>query len=419
MSNLISLVGMFGLILLAWLGSNNRRVINWRVIVWGVILPLVFGFFIFQVSAGHNLFIIVNNGVDKILSFAKEGMVFLFGPLALSPGETGSLGFILAFQALPTIIFFSALMALLYYIGLMSPIIKGFSWLFTKLMRISGAESLYVSSNIFVGVESAFTVRPYLARMTNSELCTILTMGMGSVASTVLALYTAILKPQFGMIAGHLVSASIMAAPISILISKLILPETQTPETLGLSVNEKYDKPANWIEAIIQGANEGVRLCVGIVALLLAFLGLLAMVNWILGATVGISLQQILGYLFYPLTVLMGVPIEDVPIVSQLLGERVIVTEFVAYQDLAKHIQNGVISSRSMVIATYALCGFAHIASLAIFVGGTAALVPERAKDIARVGFRALIAATITCLVLGAIAGIFFTDADTILLRGN
>jgi CNT family concentrative nucleoside transporter len=436
LSNLISLLGIFGLLVLTWLISTNRRIINWRMVIWGLVLPLLFAFFIFRVPAGITLFTRVNSGVIKVLSFAKEGMYFLFGPLAVSPGEEGpgglkSLGFILAFQALPTIIFFSALMALLYYIGLMPLLVKGFSYLFTKLMRVSGAESLYVASNIFVGVESAFTVRPYIEKMTPSELCTILTMGMGSVASTVLAFYTALLEKQFPMIAGHLVSASILAAPISILVSKLMLPEEVIPPTLGKVVKEEYQKPDSWIESIIVGANEGVKLCVGICALLLAFLGLLALVNWILGAggnwigsligiSLNLSLQNILGYILYPLTWLMGVPAQDVPIVSTLLGQRAIVTEAVSYQHLSAYISGGgVIQPRSIVIATYALCGFAHIASLAIFVGGTAALVPSRARDLACVGLRALAAATLTCLIMGAIAGLFYQTGNTILFSGH
>jgi CNT family concentrative nucleoside transporter len=419
---MLSLAGIFAFILFAWMLSSNHKIINWRVVFWGLVLPILFAFFIFKVPAGRDLFLTINDGVLQVLASAKKGMLFVFGPLALSPGETdpsagSSIGFILAFQALPTIIFFSALLSLLYYTGLMSLLVRGFSRVFTKLMRISGAESLYVSSNIFVGVESAFTVRPYLARMTNSELCTILTMGMGSVASSVLAFYTFLLKGQFPAIAGHLVSASIMAAPVSILISKLMMPETDQPETLGLTVKDEYKKPASWIEAVIQGANEGVRLCVGIVALLLAFWGLLELVNWLLVITIHQSLQNILGYVFYPFAYLMGVPGEDVSAVAQLLGERSILTEATSYQHLAEYIKSGVITNpRSMVITTYALCGFAHIASVAIFVGGTTSLVPERAKDIARIGFKALIAATITCMVIGAIAGLFFSGSGTILL---
>jgi CNT family concentrative nucleoside transporter len=371
------------------------------------------------------LFIWVNSAVIKVLSFAREGMFFLFGPLSVSPGEEGpggvkSIGFILAFQALPSIIFFSALMSLLYYIGLMPLFIKAFSLLFTRLMKISGAESLYVASNIFVGVESTFTIRPYIEKMTLSELCTILTMGMGSVASSVLAFYTFLLDKQFPMIAGHLVSASILAAPVSILVSKLIMPEDATPITLGQLIREEYQKPNSWIESIIIGANEGIKLCVGICALLLAFLGLLALVNWMLGACANLSLENILSYIFYPLTWLMGVPSGDIPVVARLLGERMILTETVAYQHLSGHISSGaIVEQRSVVIATYALCGFAHIASLAIFVGGTSALVPSRARDLAKIGFRALIGATITCLILGAIAGLFYQTGHTILFTGK
>ena len=432
--NLISLAGIFILMFVAWIFSKERRNINWRVVFWGVTLQLMFAFFVFNIPIGASLFNWLNSAVVKILSFAQSGMYFVFGRLAIPPGETGpageeSLGFILAFQALPAAIFFSSLMALLYHIGLMQRILKIFTAIFTRLMKISGAEALCSSSNIAVGIESAFTIRPYIEDMTMSELCTILTAGMATIASTVMAVYVGFLYHQFPTIAGHLVSASILSAPAAIAMSKLLYPEGEKPLTLGEVVKGHYERSSNWIEAIIRGAQDAVRLCVGIVALLLAFLGLLALANWFissLGRTVGhfagvqldLTLEKILSFLYYPFSFLMGVPVEDIAKVSTLLGERSIVTELVSYQHLSQYISNGTLTNpRSIVIAGYALCGFAHIASLAIFVGGISALAPSRTKDLARLGFRALFAATLACMMTGAAAGVFINTATIAILK--
>lgn len=421
--NLISLIGVFILMFVAWFFSKDHTKINWRVIFWGILFQMLVAIVIFWLPVGVFVFRWLNTAVIRMLSFAKEGIYFLLGPLSISPGEAGpagekSLGFILAFQALPTIVFFSALMAFLYYIRIMPLIIRGFAIVFTKLMDVSGAEALCASSNIFVGVESAFTIRPYIEKMTRSELCTILTAGMATIASSVLALYVSFLQKEFPMIAGHLISASLMSAPAAIIMSKLLYPERDEPATLCKVVREEPMPQANWIEAIINGSFEGVKLCVGVVALLLTFLGFLAMVNWTLGKLIGISLQDILWFIFYPFTFITGVPIGDVSAVSKLLGERAIVTELVAYQHLDALIKSGSVQNlRSIVLATYSLCGFSHIASLAIFVGGIATLAPSRIKDLSQLGFRALFAATLACLMTAAIAGIFFVGQKTILFK--
>jgi len=258
--NIISFCGIFVLLFIAWLLSANRKVINWRVIGWGIGLQMLFALFIFLVPAGTKFFLIVNDVVVKILDSATAGTRFLFGRLALPPGTTNeagetSLGFFLAFQALPTIVFFAALVSALYYLGVMTWLVRIFAFIFTKLMRISGAESLCASSNIFVGIESALTIRPYLGKMTRSELCTILTAGMATIASSMLALYVFILKSKFPTIAGHLVSASILSAPAAIVMSKLLCPETDTPVTLGENVKPHYEKEANLFASIINGAN--------------------------------------------------------------------------------------------------------------------------------------------------------------------
>ena len=418
--NFISFFGLFGLMFFAWIFSTNRKNINWRVVFWGTALQLVFALIIFRMPAGVIVFNFANAAVLKLFSFAKEGIYFCFGSLAVGPGSTGpngevSPGFILAIQSLPTVIFFSALMSLLYFVKFMPLLISIFARIFTKLMKISGAEALCTASNIFVGVESAFTIRPYIEKMTKSELCTILTAGMVTIASTVLGLYASFLFNLFPAIAGHLISASILSAPAAIVMSKLLYPEDAHPETLGEHVKAEYLPAKNWMEAIINGANEGLKLCFGIVALLIAFLGLLAMVNWGFGKA-GLSLQQILSFVFQPLVFLTGVPLQDIHNVSILVGERTIVTELVAYQHLGTYIQQGLISPRSAVIASYILCGFAHVASVVIFVGGFSAVAPSRSGDLAKLGFRALWAATLACLMTGAVAGVFFTSGTLTIL---
>ena len=433
--NLVSFVGIFVLMGVAWCLSAGRRNMNWRVIGWGVGLQLLVALFIFVVPAGARVFLVVNDIVVKVLDSAGAGARFVFGPLALGPGQVSeegaeSLGFILAFQAFPTIIFFSALIAILYYVRLMPLLIKAFAWVFTRLMRISGAESLVASSNIFVGVESMLTVKPYLGRMTASELCTVLTAGMATVASNVLALYVLSLQKQFPTIAGHLVSASLLSAPAALVMSKILLPEGGEPETLGVRVEPYYERDNSLFEAIINGANAGVRMIVGIVALLIAVLGLVALVdlglsslghllNPLLGVEAEWSLRGLFGYLFYPVTLVLGVPVSDAREVSQIIGERLIVTEVAAYGDLAAMMEQGLLQhQRSAVITTYALCGFAHIASMAIFVGSLCALAPQHAKTIGPIACRALVAATLACLMTACVAGVFFTEGS-ILLGGS
>ena len=430
--NLVSFGGIFVLLGFAWLCSAQKQRMNWRVVLWGTGLQLLFAFFIFMVPAGTKAMLIINNGVIQVLDCAGAGTRFLFGRLALAPGTTGengetSLGFFLAFQALPTVVFFAALMGVLYFLRIMPLLIRGFAYVFTRLMRISGAESLCVSSNIFVGIESALTIRPHLDKMTRSELNTILTAGMATIASSVMAFYVFILKNQFPTIAGHLVSASILSAPAALVMSKMLLPESGTPETLGIHIKPHYAKENNIFEAIIHGANDGVKLVVGISALLLAFLGLVALVDVIFGGIgnlvtplLGVhakwTLKGFLGLIFYPFTLIIGVPRSDAVEIARIIGERTIVTEVTAYQDLSLILSQGIIQNpRSVVISTYALCGFAHVASLAIFVGGISALAPKRTKDLSTLGPRALLAATLACLMTAAVAGTFFNERSILL----
>lgn len=430
--------GVFGLIVLtgfALLLSANRRRVKWRPIVWGIILQCIIAMLVFWVPGGTQVFLFVNDSVVALLDHAREGAYLVFGQLAIPPGQVGaqgeqSLGFFLAFQALPTIIFFSAFMATLYYIGIMPLILRGFSYVFTRTMRISGAESLCTASNIFVGIESVFSIRPYLDRMTTAELHQILTAGMATIASSVLGFYVLLLKDTFPTIAGHLVSASLLSAPAAVVISKAICPETEEPLTMGKVVSGERLPARSLTEAILQAANEGLKLTLGIVALLIAFLGLVSLANGILGWSgtqlshlglplAGISIQKILGWIFYPFTILIGVDVRDAGKISVILGERAILTEVVSYKHLAQLISTGALANvRSAVLASYALCGFSHITAVAIFVGGIAALVPQRAQDLARLGFRALIAATLACLQTATVAGIFIPVGKSILFTG-
>jgi len=417
--NLVSLSGLAALMAVAWAFSEDRRRVNWRVIGWGTGLQLLLGGVVFLAPGSQAVFLWSNRVVLRLLDTAQAGQKFLFGNLA----EAKSVGFVLATQALPIIIFFSALMGLLYYWRVMPVVIRAFAYVFSRLMRVSGGESLCVASNIFVGIESVTAVRPLLERMTRSELCTILTAGMATVASSTMGVYVLFLADPFPSIAGHLVSASIMSAPAALIMSKLLVPESGQPETLGLAVSiGRSPEDTSWIDAVVNGAMAGLRLVAGVCALLIAFLGLVALADCLLGAAtgrtlgVGLTLTKLLGWVFYPFALCMGVPPGDAGWAGTLLGQRFIMTEVPAYQALGELMRSGrVADPRSAVIVAYALCGFAHVASLAIFVGGTAALAPGRRSDLVSVGPRALLAATLACLMTGAVAGACFHGGATVL----
>lgn len=431
--NLVSLSGILVMMIVGVVLSTNRMNMNWRAICWGVALQMLFAWFVFRVPAGRVFFVVLNDAVVKVLGAASYGSEFVFGQLAVAPGRSGvtgvgaSMGFFLAFQVFPAVIFFSALMSVLYYFRVMPALIRGFAWVFTRLMRISGAESLCTASNIFVGVESALTIRPHLEDMTRSELCLVLTAGMATIASSVMAAYVQILQGTFPNIAGHLISASILSAPAAVVMSKIMVPEDGVPKTLGTNVKPHYERDENLFMAIISGANAGLRLVGGIMAMLLAVLGLVGLLNMGLGVlgsrvnpALGLSgqwsLEGLLGYVFLPFTLAMGVPVDDAGIVAELVGKRMILTELPSYMGLQAAVAE--IEPRSAVIAAYALCGFAHLASLAIFIGGTAAIAPRTAKTLSSVGLRALVAATLACLMTACVAGVFCTGGDSFLLTG-
>ncbi len=426
--NLVSAGGFVILITLCWVLSSDRQRVNWKTVLVGSGLMLVLALAVFIFPPGRRFLWVVNQAVVALIGYSQSGIAFLFGPLAKAPGQPGSIGFILAVQSLPTIVFFMALMALLYYLKVMPLVVRGFAWVFMRLLGTSGAESLAASSSIFVGIETTGAIRPFMANLTRSELMTLMTTLMATVAASTLAVYVGFLHDQFPQIAGHLVSASVLSAPAAIVVSKLLVPETGSPATLGRMDKVEPPSEGGLMGAIITGANDGVKLVVGIVALLLAFLGLLALVNGILAligrifpaswGLGGLSLQSILQWVFWPFAVLMGVPLHDGPGVARLLGERVILTEVVAYQHLAAAMKQGVIhDARSLVIASYALCGFTHVASMAIFVGGITALIPTRAREVARLGFRALLGAILATMLTGCLAGMFYTGQSILFGR--
>lgn len=413
--NAHSLLGFAAFAFVAWAAGGFRRPFPTRSVLGAGVLMFGLGAAIFGFPPARPALLAVNDVVLAVLGAGQAGARFLFGPLALNPGETGpagevSIGFVLAAQVLPAVIFFAALMGMLYHLRVMEPIVRGFARVFHRSMGLSGAEALSGAANIFVGVESAMTVRPYLERMTRSELLTLVSCGMATVASTTLAIYVSFLKGSFPLIAGHLVSASVLAIPAAVLVSKLLLPEDGTPETLGeVPPLDRGERHANAFAALAAGAWDGLRLAAGIATLLIAVLGLVALVDLALGKAPGdLSLARLLGWVFAPLAWLLGLDAKDVLPAASLLGQRAILTEVVAYGGLAKLAAEGAITPRTVLVMSYALCGFAHVASVGIFVGGTAALCPSRRDDLAGLGPKALIAATLATLMTGALAGVFY-----------
>ncbi len=433
--NLVSFFGLLIFLLLAWIISENRKSINYKTVVFGLGFTVVAAFFIFLFPVGTKVFLFLNKVLLELISSSQAGTDFLFGPLAIAPGSFGpagekSIGFILAIQVFPVVIFFSALMSILYHYGIMQKVIQFLAGAFSKFTKISGAEAMVVVSNIFVGIESALASRPYIDKMTRSELCMILTSGMATVSSSVLSIYVFTLVKDFPSIAAHLMSASVLSAPAAIVISKIMVPETGKPETMGngSSIVPYYEKEPNVIGAVIKGSEDGVKMIVGISALLIAVLGIVELfnlfsvnsgyfINDLFDIDFAWSLESILAYLFYPFALLIGIPIDDVFHISEVIGKRLILTEVVSYQDFAALIKEGKITNqRTIVITSYALCGFAHFASMAIFVGGISALAPKRTSEIAKLGIKALIAATLACFITACVAGIFFQSGSGKLL---
>jgi concentrative nucleoside transporter, CNT family len=400
---------MLTMLLLAWLFSNNRRAIRLRTVAWGVGLQIVFAFLVLRWSFGRNAMARAGDGVNRLLSYSFAGSQFLFGELGKQHSSFGS---IVAFQVLPTIIFISALFAALYHLGIMQIVIRGFAWGMQRTMRISGAESLNVAASIFMGqTEAPLSIRPFLSSLTRSELMTIMTSGMAHVSGGIMAAYI-----LYGIDAQHLLAAVIMTAPGTILVSKMLVPETDTPETLGhvhLPESEEH-REDNFLGAVARGTIDGGRLAFNVAIMLISFVALIALVNGIFGGLHNwlhphhipfpTSLDQVLGWIFAPIAWLIGIPWHSAPVVGNLLGTRMVVNELIAFANLGA--LKGTLDPRSFTIATFALCGFANFSSIGIQIGGIGALVPERRNELARLGLRAMLAGTMANLMSASIVSV-------------
>jgi concentrative nucleoside transporter, CNT family len=417
--------GLFGLAVLigiVFLFSNNRKAVDWKLVVTGVTLQIAFAALVLLVPGGREVFDWLGQVFVKILSFVNAGSSFIFGSLM----DVKTYGFIFAFQVLPTIIFFAALMGVLYHLNVMQAVVRAMAWAITKVMRVSGAETTSVCASVFIGqTEAPLTVRPYISKMTESELITMMIGGMAHIAGGVLAAYVGMLgggdPAQQAFYAKHLLAASIMAAPATLVVAKLLIPETGTPLTRGTVKMEVEKTSSNIIDAAAAGAGDGLRLALNIGAMLLAFIALIALVNWPLtwiGEVTGLQamlgkptdLATIFGYLLAPIAWVIGVPWQDATTVGSLIGQKIVINEFVAYLQLADIVNGKVagvsLSAEGKLIATYALCGFANFSSIAIQIGGIGGLAPERRSDLARFGLRAVLGGTIATLMTATIAGV-------------
>ena len=419
------LFGFFGLACLlsiAWLFSSDRRAVDWRLVATGIGLQIAFAALVLLVPGGRDAFNLLGDGFVKVLGFVGTGSNFIFGNLM----DTSKFGFIFAFQVLPTIIFFAALMGVLYHLGVMQAIVRGMAWAITRVMRVSGAETTSVCASVFIGqTEAPLTVRPYIGRMTESELITMMIGGMAHIAGGVLAAYVGMLgggdPAQQAFYAKHLLAASIMAAPATLVIAKLLVPETGNPLTRGTVRMEVEKTTSNVIDAAAAGAADGLRLALNIGAMLLAFIALIALLNWPLtwiGDATGLAawlgrptdMATLLGYLLAPIAWVIGVPWQDATTVGGLIGQKIVLNEFVAYLQLAEIVNGNVegvsLTPKGTLIATYALCGFANFSSIAIQIGGIGGLAPERRQDLARLGLRAVLGGTLATFMTATIAGV-------------
>jgi CNT family concentrative nucleoside transporter len=416
MERILSLFGMAVILGIAWALSTDRKAIRARTIYWGLGLQFALALFVLKTPIGQTLFSWVGGKITRLLNLSYVGSEFVFGvlgiqgggQLAVKAGEangTAALGFVFAFQILPTIIFVASVFAILYHLGVMQVIVKAVAKLMTRLMGASGAESLNVAASIFMGqTEAPLTIRPFLNKMTQSELMCVMTAGMAHVSGSIMAAYIA-----FGVEAKHLLAAVIMTAPGTILLAKMLVPETGQPETAGTVKLDTQKVDANVIGAAARGTSDGLHLALNVAAMLISFLSLVALVNLLLGRVgslfdVRLSLEMILGYAFMPMALVMGVPWKDAFAIGDLLGTRMVLNELIAYSRLG--VLKETLDPRSFTIATYALCGFANFSSIGIQIGGIGALAPERRSDLARLGLRALLAGTFANFLTACIAGI-------------
>ncbi|NID05601.1 NupC/NupG family nucleoside CNT transporter [Luteibacter jiangsuensis] len=422
------LFGLFGLVVLvaiAFCFSNNKRVVDWKLVATGVLLQIVFAAIVLKVPLGRDVFDAIATGFVRLLDYVDVGSRFIFGSLL----DSDRFGVIFAVKVLPTIVFFAALTGVLYHLGVMQQIVKGMAWVITKVMRVSGAETTSVCASVFIGqTEAPLTIKPYIERMTQAELMTVMIGGMAHIAGSVMAAYVAMLggddPVQRMFYAKHLLTASVMAAPATMVLAKILVPETQEPLTRGTVKIEVEKTTANVIDAAATGAGDGLKLAMNVGAMLLAFIALIALINgpvqWVgtvggehslnawLTATAGhpvaLSLETIFGWILAPVAWLIGVPWQDATLVGSFIGQKVVINEFVAYADLARHLDD--LLPQSRLIATYALCGFANFSSIAIQIGGIGGLAPNRRGDLARLGLRAVLGGSIATFMTATIAGV-------------
>jgi CNT family concentrative nucleoside transporter len=403
------LFGAAVILALAYAASANRRAIRWTTVFWGLGLQIVFALLVLKTAAGQRVFATLGDGINKLLGFAGVGATLVFGPLGnagiwgramtnVFGAEGAQYAVVFAFQVLPTIIFIAALFAILFYFGVMQVVVRLFAFLMHRVMRASGAESLNVAASIFMGqTEAPLTIRPYLPEMTQSELMTVMTSGMAHISGGIMAAYI-----LFGIEAKHLLTAVIMTAPGTIMMAKMLVPETEVPKTLGTVRIEVERTDVNVIDAAGRGTSEGLQLALNVGAMLISFMALVALVNALLGL-VHLSMEDIFGWVFAPVAWAMGVPWRDAPTIGHLLGTRMALNEFVAYSLLGP--MKASLDPKSFTIATFALCGFANFSSIGIQIGGIGALAPTRRHDLARLGLRAMFAGTLANFMTATIAG--------------
>lgn len=406
-ARLMGLMGLLTLMGIAWAMSTNRRKVPWRMMAWALGLQIGLGLLLLRTNIGRDVFGGIGKVVDSLLKFTDEGTKMLFGDLFTKNWS-------LALSVLTTIIFFSSLLAILYHLRVMQLVVGGLAWLMRRTLGTSGAESLSAAGNVFVGqTEAPLLIRPFVPDMTRSELMSVMVGGFATVAGGVMAAYVGMLRGSFPDIAGHLLTASVMSAPAALLIAKLMVPEEGTPVTATGVAKMGKSEYANVIDAAARGAGDGVKLMINVVAMLLAFIALVAMFNALLGwigglvGYEGLTMQMLLGKVFAPLTWLMGVPWEDASTIGGLLGTKTVLNEFVAYNDLATMLTTGSaqLQPRSIIIASYALCGFANFGSIAIQVGGIGSIAENRRSDLAKLGMKAMIGGTLAAFMTATVAG--------------
>ena len=409
---MISLLGLIAFIAMAWLLSNNRRRFPWRTVLSGLGLQFAFALFILKTRAGLAIFAGVQGTVKRLGDFSDEGAAMAFGPLAKGEllGQAFGSGnaYVFAVSITATIILISALSALLYHWGILQRTVQSMAWVMQRVMGTSGSESLGAASNIFLGqTEAALLVKPYIPKMTSSEIMALMTAGMATIATGVMVVY-----PKLGLDAGHILTASVLSAPAALLVSKIMFPELERSETSAGAPMKIGKTDANSLDSLCRGTSEGVMLAINVMGMLIAFVAVVALANALLGGVQGwagvapenrFTLQTLLGCANAPFAWLMGVPWKDCTLVGQALGERIVLNEFIGYISLSKNLAT--LDPRSVTIATYALCGFANFASIAIQIGGIGAMAPTRRADLARLGFRAMIAGLLACYITATVAG--------------